>query len=84
MPPSRNGNADCEGEAVSDTRRWVQPGWDGILGGRIIQVFHSKKHQTRDRKPFPKGWRFQKGTRNSLYNLRRKINDLRTKEGMTE
>jgi hypothetical protein len=59
---------------MSDTRRWIQPGWDNYGKPK------SKKHQSKDRKPFPKGHRFAKGTRNSAYNLLKKVDALRFDE----
>lgn len=62
---------------MSDTYRWIQPGWDGPAGTM------SKKHQSRDRctlNKLKRDWRFTKGIKNTRYNLRSKIDDLRLKE----
>jgi hypothetical protein len=62
---------------VSDTRRWVLPGWLGPPGSGI----RSRKHIEKDRPTvFPKQGekfgRFSKHGRNSRYNLLRKIERL--------
>jgi hypothetical protein len=65
---------------MSDTYRWTQPGWDGPDGTM------SKKHQSRDHGPLnrlKRDWRFMKDIKNIRYNLQRKIDDLRLREGVS-
>lgn len=57
---------------MSNTLRWVHPS---------ISQSHSKNVR-RDRKPAKKNWRFNKYCRNTLYNLREKISQLRLKESI--
>lgn len=66
---------------MSDTRRYTQPGWnpEHPLWPRGLQV-ESPKHQQRDRKSSVLLHKFTKGLKNSLFNLRRKIDDLKLKE----
>lgn len=61
---------------VSDTYRWIQPGWDGPIGTM------SKKHQSRDHSTLrgDKRWRFVKGVKNTRHNILKKVDDLRLKE----
>lgn len=61
---------------MSDTLRWIQPGWDGLPHMNI----KSKKHQARDRPSRRCVWSFSKYTRNTKYNLLRKTDALREKE----
>ena len=63
---------------MSDTRRWIQPGWDGPPGTQ------SQKHQSRDHGTLMgwKNWRFVKGVKNIRHNLQRKIDALRWKEAL--
>lgn len=61
---------------MSDTLRWIQPGWDGPPHMNI----KSKKHQARDRPSRKSEWRFSKYVKNTRYNLLRKTDSLREKE----
>jgi hypothetical protein len=59
---------------MSDTQRWTQPGWDGLPGTK------SKKHQARDKSTRKQVLCFTALGKNTLYNLRRKIDSLRLRE----
>ena len=67
---------------MSDTRRWVQWGWDAQT---IRNPPKSKKHQMRDRKSAVRNRngnlydRFQNHGKNCLYNLKRKNKQLSEK-----
>lgn len=80
---------------MSDTYRWVHPTWDedhphwpvdGQFGNK--KPTQSRKHQCRDRhdgmSQRSKKSRFSKYTRNTQYNLERKIDDLRLRENLSD
>jgi hypothetical protein len=69
---------------MSNTLRWTQPGWD--INDPVFQQYFpnikSEKHQRKDRPSSKPKRRFCKGLRNSLYNLRRKLDEQREKESL--
>jgi len=62
---------------MSDTRRWVQWGYDG--DGSSKPKPKSKKHQMKDRGSLRPKHQFMKGQKNCLYNLERKNEGLSEK-----
>ena len=81
---------------MSDTKRRVEVGWgpgnpkfDQWNAGRpATKHTQSVKHQTSDRRNSPskahlnRSHRFTKGVKNTLHNLEKKADDLRTKEAL--
>lgn len=75
---------------MSDTRRHCDP--PNIWGIGVPSFDHwnateknpvmSRKHQERDRPSAVLDWKFRNGMKNSLYNLERKIDQLREKEAL--
>ncbi len=69
---------------MSDTQRKVQDGWGpgNPVFDRMYPQIITVKHQTKDRKPRPKGHSFRSALRNSLHNLRRKNDQLSLRENL--
>jgi hypothetical protein len=62
---------------MSNTQRWIQPGWD-YPGSK------SKKHQSKDRASSVFRPSFTNGQKNTRYNLLQKIFRLRCQEMIME
>jgi hypothetical protein len=67
---------------MSDTRRWVQPGWGPDHPAWHYPDVKTVKHQSRDRRSRQarKNHKFIKGLKNSRHNLQRKLEQLQLKE----
>ncbi len=66
---------------MSDTRRWTQPGWDGISG---LGKKHQQRDRTQGRRTIKHTWRFTNCIKNCLYNLTRKVEQLRDREARSD